>query len=315
MKKFALFFFALLLGLSARAQETYCFAQRDTCQLYLDIYRPTEGSETRFQEHPKPAILYVFGGGFIQGERSHPWHLPWFKTLNDNGYPVVTVDYRLGMKNVKVGKGLAGTLKASKAFQHAQDVGVEDVLSAVAFLIKEQENLGIDPYNLVIAGSSAGAIISLASEYTVANGKARELPEDFRFKGVMSFAGGIISNSGAPRFRQAPCPVLLLHGTADQAVTYKSLSAFGKGIWGSDWLSRNWKQKGYDNYCIYRFKDSTHDVAMYMDVLWDLEKEFLEQNVMLGHARRVDALVQDSTLPHWLTISLGDIYNRPASGK
>jgi dienelactone hydrolase len=307
MKKFIVLL-ALCLGSAAQAQETYRFAERDTCSLYLDIYRPAAGSQTQLDSLDKPAIMYVFGGGFIMGERSHPWHLPWFRTLNENGYTVVTVDYRLGMKGVKVGKGMSGALQASDAFENAQKMGVEDVISAVTFLLEQKDSLGIDPYNMVISGSSAGAIISLATEYALVSGRAKGLPEDFNFKGVMSFAGGIISNSGAPHFPKAPCPILLLHGTADQAVQYKSMALFGKGIWGSYWLANDWKRAGYNNYCIYRFKDSTHDVAMYMEVLWDLEKTFLEQNVIRGHARSVDALVDDASLPHWMQISLGDIY-------
>ena len=307
MKKFIVLF-ALCLGFAAQAQETYLFAERDTCSLYLDIYRPAEGSLTQLDSLDKPAILYVFGGGFIMGERSHPWQLPWFKILNENGYTVVTVDYRLGMKGVKVGKGFSGALQASNAFENAQQMGVDDVLSAVTFLLEQKDSLKIDPYNMVIAGSSAGAIISLATEYAIVSGRAAGLPEDFNFKGVMSFAGAIISNSGAPHFPKAPCPVLLLHGTADQAVQYRSMAFFGKGIWGSSWLANDWKRKGYDNYCIYRFKDSTHDVAMYMDVLWDLEKAFLEQNVIRGNARCVDAQVDDASLPHWMQITLNDIY-------
>ncbi len=307
MKKFIVLL-ALCLGFAAQAQETYHFAERDTCSLYLDIYRPAAGSQTQLDSLDKPAIMYVFGGGFIMGERSHPWHLPWFRTLNENGYTVVTVDYRLGMKGVKVGKGMSGALQASDAFENAQQMGVEDVISAVTFLLEQKDSLGIDPYNMVISGSSAGAIISLATEYALVSGRAKGLPEDFNFKGVMSFAGGIISNSGAPHFPKAPCPILLLHGTADQAVQYKSMALFGKGIWGSSWLANDWKRAGYNNYCIYRFKDSTHDVAMYMEVLWDLEKTFLEQNVIRGHARSVDALVDDASLPHWMQISLGDIY-------
>ena len=50
---------ALFAGLTARAQETYTFAQRDTCELKLDIYRPAEVAEA------KPAVMFVFGGGFI----------------------------------------------------------------------------------------------------------------------------------------------------------------------------------------------------------------------------------------------------------
>ena len=166
MKKFIVLL-ALCLGFAAQAQETYRFAERDTCSLYLDIYRPAAGSQTQLDSLDKPAIMYVFGGGFIMGERSHPWHLPWFRTLNENGYTVVTVDYRLGMKGVKVGKGMSGALQASDAFENAQQMGVEDVISAVTFLLEQKDSLGIDPYNMVISGSSAGAIISLATEYAL----------------------------------------------------------------------------------------------------------------------------------------------------
>ena len=45
MKKIALFLILMLIGLhTTGAQETYRFAQRDTCDLYLDVFRPAEGS-------------------------------------------------------------------------------------------------------------------------------------------------------------------------------------------------------------------------------------------------------------------------------
>ena len=311
MKKITLFLLTLFFGLfSAQAQETYLFAHRDSCDLYLDIFRPTEGSQTQLDSLQKPTILFVFGGGFIMGERSGKWNRTWYQLLNDNGYTVVSVDYRLGMKGYKVGKGLAGALKAVDRFQLSQDVGVEDVYSAVAFLAEKRETLGIDPDNIVLAGSSAGAIISLAAEYGIVNGTAKGLPEGFNFKGVMSFAGAIISTSGAPHFNKAPCPILLLHGTADKAVQYKKMSIAGKGIWGSSWLAKDWEKKGYDNYCIYRFHESSHDVAAYMPYVWDIEKAFLEQNVMQGHARRIDAVVDDASLPRWGQLSMDDIYSR-----
>ncbi len=311
MKKIALFLILMLIGLhTTGAQETYRFAQRDTCDLYLDVFRPAEGSQTQLDSLAKPAILFVFGGGFIQGERSGKWNRQWFRRLNENGYPVVSIDYRLGMKGYKVGKGLSGALKAVDRFLLSQEVGVEDVYDAVAFLAANRESIGIDTDNLVLAGSSAGAIISLAAEYGIVNGKAKGLPEGFNFKGVMSFAGGVISTTGAPHFEKAPCPVLLLHGTADKAVQYKQLSLGGKGLWGSCWLVKDWKKKGYGNYCIYRFKDSSHDVAAYMDYLWDIEEDFLELNVIQGRSRCIDAVVDDASLPRWGQLSMDDIYRR-----
>ena len=305
MKKLLITFAALLGALASNAQETYCFAQRDTCSLYLDIWRPTSASV----DARKPTVLYVFGGGFISGSRKDPTAVKWFGRLCEEGYSVVSIDYRLGMKGYKMGKGLAGASKALGRFVLAQRVGVEDVFSAVSYLAGHPE-LGIATDNLVISGSSAGAIISLASAYAIANGQTEGLPEGFNFKGVMSFAGGIISDEGAPRYSKAPCPLLLLHGTADNAVAYEHYGLLGRGIWGSSYIAAQLKKKGW-NFSIWRFKDRAHDVAAYMDYLWPVEKEFLEKNVIQGISCSVDALVDDPSLPSWNdwgNISVEDIY-------
>lgn len=307
MKRRFLLLLTLLLSLSATAQETYRFAGRDTCALYLDIYRPAPGSQTTLDGIEKPAILYVFGGGFITGQRNDPYILPWVKLLQEDGYSVVTIDYRLGMKGYPVKKGLSGAYKASDRFLLAQTVGVEDVFDAISYLRERRDSLGIDPDNLVISGSSAGAIISLAAMHAVSNGQAQGQPRDFRFKGVISFAGAIISTSGAPTFRNPPCPVLLFHGTADQAVAYDHFGAFGRGIWGSSYLASYFKKRGW-NYNIWRFDGFTHGVAAYMKELWTIEKDFLENDVVRGIGRNVDALVSDPSLPRWKPIALDDIY-------
>ncbi len=307
MKKLFFLLLLSLASLSLGAQDTYLFAQRDTCSLYLDVYDVTSGAETSYLGNPKPAVLFVFGGGFVSGERSSDFYQEWFKTLNDNGYAVVTIDYRLGMKGYKVGKGISGLLKAADRFKLSQDIAVEDVFSAVDFLWRNREEVGIDPDNLVIAGSSAGAITALAAEYAIVNGEAKGLPEGFNFKGVMSFAGGIMSDSGAPKFKAEPCPILFLHGTADGAVAYNKLGALGKGIWGSNYLVKQLDKMGAD-YCIYRFTDRTHDVAAYMQACWSLEKDFLEKNVTQGARRVVDAVVDDASLPSWGNITTDDIY-------
>ena len=299
----------LLCGFHLNAQETYQFAERDTCNLYLDIFRASQGSETTFNGVKKPTILYVFGGGFLAGKRTDDFTRKWFKLLNDNGYPVITIDYRLGMKGYKVGKGIKGAYQSVDRFELSQNVGVEDVFSAITFLKQHKDVLDIDINNMVLAGSSAGAIITLATIHDISRGRAKGLPDGFNFKGAMSFAGAIISTEGAPSFTKAPCPVLLFHGTADKAVAYKHLGLLKKGLWGSDFIAGRLSKKNY-NYSIYRFKGRSHDVASYHMVLWPLEKQFLEENVMSGHKRIVDAMVDDESLPTWGSISMDDIYNQ-----
>lgn len=82
---------------------TYLFAQRDTCDLFLDVYEPTPGSATHLdvgdKSVRKPTVLYVFGGGFKEGSRNSNYQKPYFKMLCDAGYGVVAIDYRLGLKD------------------------------------------------------------------------------------------------------------------------------------------------------------------------------------------------------------------------
>lgn len=297
MKKSLIILSALILSLSVRAQETYLYAQKDTCSLYMDIYRPAPGAPVEFRGVSKPTVLFLFGGGFVSGARNDAYLLPWYKVLTDNGYSVVAIDYRLGMKGYKMGKGLSGLAKSVEYFLASQQMGVEDVFSAVSYLAAHPE-LGIDANNIVASGNSAGAIISLACAHAIANGKTEGVPEGFRFRGVISFAGGIISMKGAPKFAKVPCPILFFHGEKDNAVAYKHVGAFGKGIWGSSFLVSKLKKKGA-NYSIYRFKDRAHEVAAYMNLLWPEAQAFLEKNIMLGQPCIVDATVDNDSLPVW----------------
>jgi predicted esterase len=312
MRKIAFFFVLLAAAFSAAAQETYLYAERDTCSLYMDVFRAAPGSQTSLDSLQKPTILYVFGGGFIGGKRTEPFIMNWFERLNSNGYTVVTIDYRLGMKGYKMGKGLRGAYQASDRFYESQQMGVEDLFAAISFINDNKEELGIDPANIVVAGSSAGAIIAQAAEYDIVSGRTEGLPEGFQFKGVMAFAGAVISVNGDPKYKSAPCPVLMLHGTADEAVAYTKYGAMGRGIWGSDYLAGHWAKKGFKGYCIYRFTGRTHDVAAYMNYLWDLEQPFLEKNVMQGIDRTVDATVDDPSLPgaSWGQVSLDTMYRQ-----
>lgn len=308
MKKFFTLLLILLPLMQLRAQETYLYAQRDTCSLYLDIHRPTEGSETSFEGNPKPAVLFVFGGGFIMGARNQAYFNPWFKLLNDNGYTVISIDYRLGLKGVKMSFGPFGIMKAAKSAQKAQDIGVEDLFSAVRFLSDNADDLGIDPANIVLAGSSAGAIISLAAEWYISNGEnTDELPEGFNFRGLMSFAGAIIGDEGTPSYKTPPCPTLLLHGIDDQTVAYKKIQVLRQGMWGSSALAEVYDKKDY-NYSVYRFVDHSHDIAAMFVPTWSLQKVFLEQNVMLGNPLTVDSTVDNPQLPRWESPSMQKLY-------
>lgn len=306
MKKmlFAAIGAALLISFgTAGAQNlsgTYLFAQRDTCDLYFDVYDPAPGSETAVDGVEKPSILFVFGGGFVGGERSNSGYLGWFRLMNENGYRVITVDYRLGLKGKKVSFSPTGLIKTAKNTVKAVEIGVEDLFSAVNYIVANKEALGVDPDNIVLAGSSAGAIISLGAEYFISNGEtiAKTLPEGFNFRGVISYAGAIVDDGGTPKYASAPCPTLLFHGIEDRLVQYNKLQVLKLGMWGSNVLAGIYAKNGY-NYNIYRFVGHAHDIAANFIALWPYQDEFIRKNVMKGNRSIVDATVDDPSVPVW----------------
>ena len=311
MKRLILALLALLLCTASFSQgkkATYKVAQRDTCDLFMDVYEPvTIPGDTL----DRPTILFVFGGGFIMGRRDDPWVMPWFKLLNENGYRVVSVDYRLGLKGIRMRFDLFHLIQSANYTKSAVDMGVEDVFASVRYLADHPE-IGVDMDNIVISGSSAGAMISLSCELEACNRTVRAaiLPEGFHFAGVMSFAGAIMSDTGKPSYRRAPCPQLLIHGTRDGAVAYNKMG-FGRwGMFGSSYLAEKVLQPGGYTYQIYRYKDHSHDMAANMLANWPEEKRFLEVSVMGKQPLVIDSMVDDPTMPvlRSASVTLDDIY-------
>lgn len=281
---------------SIKPDGTFMFAHRDSCDLYLDWYKPAQGSAAEIDGVRKPTVLYVFGGGFKEGSRSDASSDPWFKKLTDEGYSVVSIDYRLGLKGITsagVNPEFIGNL------DHAIQLAVEDLFSATNYLIDNGASLGIDPGNIVIAGSSAGAITVLQAEWEICNGRqlASVLPEGFNYAGVMAFSGAIFSRQGAIRYKKAtPCPMMLCHGTADKIVPYGQIWFFNLRFAGSSIISKTLRNKQY-NYRMYRFEGNSHEIAASMIHNFDREMSFLEENVMKGESVIVDTTLIDDGIP------------------
>lgn len=268
---------------------TYMYVQRDTCDLFLDIYNPAKGSETSIDGVRKPTILFMFGGGFIRGTRDDESYNEWFRMLTDNGYGVISIDYRLGLKGSnKVGIAQVNVL------DQAIHMAVEDLFSATVFIIDNAEQLGVDPANLVISGSSAGAISIMQAEYEICNKTswASVLPDGFNYAGAMSFSGAILSRKGKVDFEEKPCPTLMLHGTSDQLVPYKQIAFFNLGFYGAGKLVERFSKFGL-NYNMFHFVDYGHEIAGSMDMTFDLQTKFLETNVMQGKERIIEAWISD----------------------
>ena len=268
---------------------TYIYAQRDTCTLYMDVYEPNKAETITAEGLEKPTIVFMFGGGFIAGERNNKSYLKWFNEMKRDGYRIVSIDYRLGLKGSRK-VGIAQVNVLDKAIHMA----VEDLFSATNFLIENAEELGINPENIVISGSSAGAITVMQAEYEISNRTswAQVLPEGFNYAGVMSFSGAILSREGKVNYKERPCPTLMLHGTADGLVPYKQIAFFNLGFFGGGKLVKRFEKFGF-NYNMYHFIDYGHEVAGSMETTTDLQKKFLECNVMRKKERIIEAWISD----------------------
>ena len=277
----------------------YMFAQRDTCQLFMSVYEPVIQKDSA----ARPTILFSFGGGFVSGNRNSQAYLPWFKKLTEDGYRVISIDYRLGLKGRKV-----SGIKSIELIYDAVQTGVEDLYSATSFIVTNAEALGVDPSAIVLAGSSAGAIISLQAEWQLCNGGRNSslLPRDFRYAGVMSFAGAIFSREGKPAFRRDPSPVLFFHGTKDKVVAYEKIHVGKNWFAGSSLLSGIFSKAGY-NYSIYRYDGNQHEIASAFLRTYNEQLRFLESNVMRHEKRTVDATVSDPSIKV-LDFTLDDLY-------
>ncbi|MDY6377585.1 MAG: hypothetical protein SPL17_02710, partial [Bacteroidales bacterium] len=171
------------------------------------------------------------------------------------------------------------------------------LLSAVKYLLDNGKAFGVDARNLVISGSSAGAIASLEADWLFCNGRSNEaFPEGFDFAGVMPFSGAIITMEGKPSYKKEPAPTAFFHGTADKVVNYKKIRLFGWGIFGSDALVRIFKKNGY-TYNIFRYEGHGHEIAESMTQTFPEQLRFLETVVTRGVRRSIDSSIDDPEAP------------------
>ncbi|MEI8257034.1 MAG: alpha/beta hydrolase fold domain-containing protein [Deltaproteobacteria bacterium] len=153
----------------------------------LDVYRP------RGPSGPRPAVLYVHGGGFrILSKETH-----WIMGLAfaRRGFVVFNINYRL-------------------APQHPYPAALEDACAAYAWVVENGARYGADLSRLVVAGESAGA--NLATSVTVASAYRRPEPfaravfdTDVRPVAALP-ACGVLQVSDPKRFsRRRPLPAYI----------------------------------------------------------------------------------------------------------
>ena len=245
MKRLFLFSIFVMMIATMTAQNkptTYCFVEGNE-PLYLDHYR-AEG------EGKHPCLLFAFGGGFSHGNRADERYMSYFDMLLKQGFDVVSIDYRLGMKFTVDAPQKIGPLRGAKLMYRSVNYAAEDVMRATKFILENADKMGIDTARIVTSGSSAGAIAVLQAENHVVNRSryAKILPKEFNYAGVIAYAGAIYSVLCKPKWRKTPCPTMLFHGNADRNVPYHKATILAIGFYGSDFIADQLHKKGATYY-------------------------------------------------------------------
>lgn len=298
----SLLFLLLAAAVSASAQDSICYAIHGGRPLYLDIHRPAQ------PRADKASVVYIFGGGFYNGARNNEFSLRTAKVLSDMGFTTFCIDYRLGMTDsVFAHTKLPGYLSA---YDTAITWAVEDCSAAIAWIVSHASELDIDPAKIILTGSSAGAITSLQTDYSRCNHlpAARELPQGWKPAAVVSYAGAIYTRFGKIRYKEAPAPTCMFHGTIDGIVSYKHYQIFRNHWGGSKYLAKQFKKHHYPHW-ILRFTDRGHEVATYLPATTQEYQAFTD-GVLSGRLTHYDATCEDEALKQtkWSKAKLWHIY-------
>ena len=296
MKRLLTLLAIAVIAISATAQTTHFYADREGEKLYFDHYPALN------VEGARPCVIFAFGGAFARGTKADAGYLPYFKALTEAGYDVVSIDYR---KHLAKGINTDGLKGAIVTMKNAVEYAAEDMLAATKVVLENAAKWNIDPTKIVACGSSAGAITALQAEFMLCNGDKRaQALGEFNYAGVVSFAGAIFSVSGKPKWDKEPCPVLLFHGNADSNVPYNKASAMGVGFFGSKFLTKQF-EKMDTSYWFYSAQYRDHSIAAHCVLDWGytfrssyLEiKAFINRVVVKGEKLQIVQQVADAKYP------------------
>jgi pimeloyl-ACP methyl ester carboxylesterase len=196
------------------------FNDPELMDLKLDIYYPKVDT---FKH--RPLVMLIHGGAFYIGSKESAAERSLATTLAKSGYLVASIDYRLGFR-------LTPSDVELSAYR-----AVQDAHAALRFLAHNASGLGIDPQQVYVGGTSAGAVAALnvsfldnderperiieaEKEGTVSKIEAsgNKYNEKFEIKAVANMWGAVADLNIFDRDEKIS--VLSIHGTADGIVPY-----------------------------------------------------------------------------------------------
>ncbi|MDL2220933.1 alpha/beta hydrolase [Parabacteroides sp. OttesenSCG-928-N08] len=275
-----------------KSSLTYSIKETDT--LRLDKYEIAGGEAAR------PCVIFLFGGGFSGGAKEQEGNVRFMESLAQLGYVAVAIDYRLGMKDfTPTGDGPLALMAMASRLTHSVKMATEDLYDATTFVYEHAREWNINSDWLVACGSSAGALAVLQGEFYRVNNDplAQKLPKEFKYGGVIAFAGAIYHDKGALSWSQTPAPMLLFHGDADKNVPYKSLTFGAMGLHGSHTIVETLAAAEYPYYFV-EVNNAAHEISgtPMGENLGEI-KTFIDQMVVGQKPWMIHSIVQEKGKP------------------
>jgi acetyl esterase/lipase len=269
---------------SATAQSTTQTAAQPAVQAIsiegasAHIYKSIDGIDLRlhvFGSEPemaaKPAIVFFFGGGWMQG--SVMQFVPHSRHLAERGMVAVVADYRVFMRH------------RTNPF-----AAMRDANSAIRWLRQNARQLGIDPQRIAAAGGSAGG--HLAAATAVLDGfqeSGEKLAVSSKPNALVLFHPAVntgelrdSSNSEIDRFegrgeeaspfhnlKAGLPPTMIVHGMADTTVPYSHVARYCLAM---EELGDTCQLFGYPDATHGFFNKGRDDDRWYRDTLLEADK-------------------------------------------
>ncbi|MCH2021605.1 MAG: alpha/beta hydrolase fold domain-containing protein [Saprospiraceae bacterium] len=155
--------------------------------LYLDLYEP-QGDTL----NERPLIIFIHGGGYVQGTKTDPKITRLCTTFAKKGYVTASIDYRLGV-DTSIGN----------TFFHSCLRSVHDANASIRYFIQNSNLHGIDTNFIFIGGCSAGALTSLHCAYMDNLELNNHISIDTSLFGITNNIAGNSGNSGSTSNIQA----------------------------------------------------------------------------------------------------------------
>ena len=188
-------------------------------KLLLDVYSPKLDTLKK-----RPLVIFVHGGGFVNGDKGTGYPILFCTGLAKRGYVSGSINYRLGIENPK----------NDTSYFEAMYRGVQDAKAAIRFFRKNAERYGIDTSKIYIMGGSAGSKVAMHLVYLDQNEvpsyinttKLGSLEGISGNKGYSSKVNGVVNCWGAMIdyrwINLGDVPLFNVHGTGDKTVPFDS---------------------------------------------------------------------------------------------